>query len=189
MPSVLVLRPLEEAKVALLASERNEQDYRRWQLALLKADCLGVQLYGAEAFRQTANSRFAHSFDYTEAVMDAFTRLGWYGFSEATRYAQIQMMHAPAGPDNSLDLQLILEGTALEDFADAFFEGQVDVNNMHDLLLADLYAMGMDLSQASSFFLYINQPDGEVWPVGFQESDSDTESYESVLSLPGVLIE
>ena len=100
------------------------------------------------------------------------------------------MMDAPAGPDISLDLQLILEGTALEQFADCFFEGQVDVNNMHDLRAADLFAMGMDVHQASSFYMYISQPNGEVWPVGFVpvpvgfESDSDTDSYESVLSMP-----
>ena len=169
----------------MLTSEQGPQDSRRSQLALLKCDCLGVQRYGAAAFRQAANSRFASNFDYTEHVMDAATTLGWDGFSDARRFAQIQMMDAPAGPDISLDLQLILEGTALEEFADAFFEGQVDVNNMHDLRAADLLAMGMDIHQASSFVMYISQPNGEVWPVGFEpEESSETDSYESVLSLP-----
>ena len=170
----------------MLSSEQGPQDSRRFQLALLKCDCLGVQRYGAEAFRQAANSRFAFNFDYTVHVNDAYTRLGWDGFSDARRWAQIQMMDAPAGPDNSLDIQLILEATALEKFADAFFTEQVDVSNMHELHLTDLLAMGMDVHQASSFDLYISQPNGEVWPVGFEqeESDSETDSYESVLSLP-----
>ena len=173
------LQFLQEALFTMLTSEQGPQDYRRFQLALLKCDCLGVQRYGAEAFRQAANSRFASNFDYTEHVMDAYTRLGWDGFSDARRWAQIQVMDAPAGLDNSLDLQLILEGTALEEFADQFFEGQVDVYNMYDLRVADLLAMGMDIHQASSFDMYISQPNGEVWPVGFVPEDSDTDSYPS----------
>ena len=179
------LQFLTEALFTLLTSEEGPQDYRRFQVSLLKCDCLGCQRYGAEAFTQAANSRFSTNFDYTAWVNDAYTRLGWDGFSDARRWAHIQMMDAPAGPDISLDLQLILEATALEEFADAFFEGQVDVNNMHDLRAADLLAMGMNILQASCFVLYISAPDGEVWPVGFQqEESSETDSYESVLGVP-----
>ena len=170
---------LEGALFTMMISNQGPQDWRHFQLALLKVDCLGTRKYGREAFLQAANSRFAGNFDYTAHLQDAAFRLGWYGFEDAMRFAQIQMMDAPAGPDISLDLQLILEGTALEEFADAFFEGRVDVNNMHDLRAADLLAMGMDVHQASSFYMYISQPNGEVWPVGFVPEDSDTDSYPS----------
>ena len=73
---MLAMRMLEEAKVTMLASEQNEQNWRRFQMALLKCDFLGVQHYGGAAFRQAANSRFAYSFNYTEHVMDTATRLG-----------------------------------------------------------------------------------------------------------------
>ena len=159
-------------------------------MALLQVDCFGTQRYGRQAFLQAANSRFAGNFDYTAHLQDAVQRMGWDGCEDARRFAQIQMLHAPAGPDISLDLKLILEATALEEFADSFWEERVDVHNTHELHLADFYAMGMDIHQASSFHLYISQPNGEVWPVGFVpvpvgfESDSDTDSYESVLSMP-----
>jgi hypothetical protein len=181
-----MLAILDEAFFTLLTSEQGPQDWRHFQNALLKVDCLGTLKYGQEAFHQAANSRFASKFDYTQELSDAVTMQGWGGCEAAKSFAQIQMMNAPAGPDNSLDLQLILEGTALEEFADCFFEGQVDVNNMHDLRVADLFAMGMDVHQASSFHLYISQHNGEVWPVGFvlHMSDSDTESYDSVWDVP-----
>jgi hypothetical protein len=181
-----MLAILDEALFTLMTSEQGPQDWRHFQNALLKVDCLGTLKYGREAFLQAANSRFSTNFDYTQQLNDAVTMQGWGGCEAARSFAQIQMMDAPAGPDISLDLQLILEGTALEEFADAFFEGQVDVNNMHDLRAADLLAMGMDVHQASSFYMYISQPNGEVWPVGFvpEESDSETDSYESVLGLP-----
>ena len=176
-----MLAMLEGALFTMMISNQGPQDWRHFQLALLKCDCLGVQLYGAAAFRQAANSRFAGNFDYTAHLQDAAFRLGWYGFEDAMRFAQVQMLLAPAGPDISLDLKLILEATALEEFADSFWEQQVDVSNMHDLRAADLLAMGMDVHQASSFYMYISQPNGEVWPVGFVpvpvlvgfESDTD----------------
>ena len=155
-----MLAMMDEALFTMMTSEQGPQDWRQFQKALLKCDCVGTQRYGREAFLQAANSRFAGNFDYTAYLQDAAFRLGWDGFADARRFAQIQMLHAPAGPDISLELKLILEATALEEFANAFFETEVDVGSMHELHLADFYAMGMDIHQASSFHLYISQPNG-----------------------------
>ena len=68
------------------------------------------------------------------------------------------------------------------------WDADIDIYNMHNLGLADFFAMGMDIDQASSFLLYTQQSNKQVWPVGDveipEESSSETESYESFLSLP-----
>ena len=182
-----MLAMLEEALFKIMTSEQDEQDWKQWQLAVLKCDCLGTLRYGGEAFTQAARSRFAFNFDYDEHVADAVERLGWDGCSDARRFANIQMLDAPPGPDLSLDMKLILEATALEQFSDAIWEADIDVDNMHDLHPVDFYALGMDIHQASNFMLYTREPNGEVWPIGFQQpevSSSETASYESVYSLP-----
>ena len=113
-----MLAMLEEALFRLMTSDKDEQDWRHFQVSLLKCDCLGCQRYGREAFLHAANSRFAYPFDYVAHLLDPIQRLGWDGYEDAVRFAQIQMLDAPCGPDIT---EPVLEATGLEEFADAFW--------------------------------------------------------------------
>jgi hypothetical protein len=162
----------------------DEHAMKQFQMRLLESFALGCKLYGEQQFVEAANSRFAFDFDYSLAVERAISIHGWTATADAARYAVLQMMDIE-GPELQPPLLLALAATQLDNFADAFWEAEIDAHSMCDLGPLDLFAMGMDGWQAEAYLLYVRQPHG-VWPVGWvhaednqggnSDTDSDTDS-------------
>ena len=185
-----ILRRLELEYIQYCNTPQTEQSIKRFRLALLCCDCLGSRIYNYSEFLQAAEHRFT-DFDYWRTVQRASSALGWDGHCHARQYATIQMLNAHRGPNLSPILSLILEATRLEQFADALWDADVDENNMHFLTTGDLKDMGMTFLEAVRFILDLRlfRPDEYEYSDQASSSDpdsseSETESYESVYSLP-----
>ena len=185
-----ILRRLDLEYIQYCHTPRSQQSIKRFRLALLRCDCLGARMYNYSEFVTAAEHRFGSQFDYWLTVQAASSALGWDGHCDARQYATIHMMHA-RGPNLPAIVVLILECSRLEHFADALWNADIDEHNMHFLTTGDLQYIGMTHLEAVHFILDLRifRPDeyessDQASSSDAEESSSETDSYQSVYSLP-----
>ena len=190
-----ILRRLDLEYIQYCHTPRSQQSIKRFRLALVRCDCLGARMYNYSEFLTAAEHRFGSQFDYSLTVQAASSALGWDGYCHARQYATIHMLDAHRGPNLPAILLLVLECSRLEHHADALWENDIDETNMLFLTSGDLQYIGMTHLEAVHFILNLrifrsddqassSESSDQASSSGAEESSSETESYQSVYSLP-----